>query len=54
MIRRADISSSHNKVDVVSGLEVFGDVASDADGSCVWVDVATGEDVLVGLVHASF
>lgn len=46
-------SGSHDQVDVVSGLEVFGDVASDADGSCVGVDVPTGEDVLVGLVEAS-
>lgn len=46
-------SGSHNQVDMVSGLEVSGYVAADADGSCIWVDVPTGEDVLVGLVEAS-
>ena len=38
---------------MVTRLQVFGDVASDADGSSIWIDVATGEDVLVRLVEAS-
>ena len=52
-MRGGSLSGAYNQVNVVSGLQVFGDVASDADGSCVWVDVPTGEDVLVRLVEAA-
>ena len=52
-MRGGSLSGAYNQVNVVSGLQVFGDVASDADGSCVWVDVPTGEDVLVRLVEGA-